>query len=492
MNPVLGVKGWGARTAATLLAALTSIFLTLGCGSGNPIVHPLGGSFSNSSLKGQYVMTQTGIGVSSVTLGDLFSEVTVFTADGNGALNILADDFDQDGTQSPGTATGTYNIRSDGSGTLSFAGLNFAITLIDDSHFYLIEEDTGATSSGYGQKQDTTAFAAAPSGTFVFKAHDVDTSSRVGAITISGGVISGTEDYLAAGSLSTTMSVASAVPMNAPSSTTGRGTFTLTDGSSFGYYVVNASQFYFMSNTTSLEIGQAQAQTGGPFSVATLANNTSYVFGSSGDTQSSGPAGVHSAGVFTTDGNGNVTAGAVDYVLDATVNSNLAVTGGTYILASNGRGQLNLTLSGGSISPQIFWMVNGTTAYFLDDNSATAEDGTFSKQQAAPTLSAQAAFVMDGFDAGGFKDRVGDFDSTSSTAFNWNQTANSFNPTTGIGLVSALGTNGTDTIGSNGRVAATVNGVTTTVVFYLSSTNTGFMVQEDANIGGAFAQQTTQ
>jgi hypothetical protein len=495
MNPVLGVKGWSVRTTATLLAVLTSVFLTLGCGSGNPVVHPLGGSFTNSSLKGQYVMTQTGIGVNqSGTSADLFSEVTVFTADGNGALNILADDFDQDSQQFTGNATGTYRIGSDGSGTLSFAGLNFAITLIDDSHFYLIEEDTGATSSGYGQKQDTTAFAAAPSGTFVFKAHDVDTSSRVGAITIASGVISGTEDFLnfAAGLLSTTQSVASAVSMSPPDPTTGRGTFTLTDGSSFGYYVVNASQFYFLSNTTSLEIGQAQAQTGGPFSVATLANNTSYVFGSSGDTVNSGPAGIHSAGVFTTDGNGNVKAGAVDYVLDATVNSNLAVSGGTYTLASNGRGQLNLTLSGGSISPQIFWMINGTSAYFLDDNSTTAEDGTFSVQQAAPTLSAQAAFVMDGFDVSGYKDRVGDFDSTSSTAFNWNQTANSFNPSTGIGVVTALGTNGTDTIGSNGRVAATVNGVTTTVVFYLSSTNTGFMVQEDANVGGAFAQQASQ
>jgi hypothetical protein len=37
-----------------------------------------------------------------------------------------------------------------------------------------------------------------------------------------------------------------------------------------------------------------------------------------------------------------------------------------------------------------------------------------------------------------------------------------------------------------------VNGVTTTAVFYLSSANTGFMVQEDANIGGVFTQQASQ
>ena len=100
---------------------------------------------------------------------------------------------------------------------------------------------------------------------------------------------------------------------------------------------------------------------------------------------------------------------------------------------------------------------------------------------------------MDGFDTNGYKDRVGDFDATSSTAFNWNQTANSFNPGSSTpGLVSSLATNGTDTIGSNGRVAASVNGVTQTVVFYLSSSNTGFMVQEDANVGGAFTAQATQ
>ncbi len=223
MNPVLGVKGWSVRTAATLLAALTSIFLTVGCGSGSGIVHPLGGSFSNSSLKGQYVMKQTGIGVnSSGTSADPFSEVTVFTADGNGNLNILEDDFDQDQVQIPTTnSTGTYTVRSDGTGSLSFLGSNYAITLIDDSHFYLIEEDNFATSSGYGQMQDTTAFAAAPSGTFVFKGHNVDTNARVGAITITNGAISGTEDFLAAGLLSTTQSVASAVPMNAPASATG-------------------------------------------------------------------------------------------------------------------------------------------------------------------------------------------------------------------------------------------------------------------------------
>ena len=47
--------------------------------------------------------------------------------------------------------------------------------------------------------QDTTAFTAAPSGTFVFKAHNIETSSRVGGITITAGAISGTEDFSISG-----------------------------------------------------------------------------------------------------------------------------------------------------------------------------------------------------------------------------------------------------------------------------------------------------
>src|SRR5208337_3084010 len=185
--------------------------------------------------------------------------------------------------------------------------------------------------------------------------------------------------------LSSSNAVATSVAMSAPDSN-GRGNFTLTDGSSFNYYVVNSSKFHFMSNSASgsLEIGQAEAQVApaAGFSPATLPPAGSYVFGSSGDT--SNPLGIHSAGVFTTDGNGNITGGAVDYVQDATLNSNLAVSGGAYTLASNGRGQINLTLTGGTISPQIFWMLNGSYAYFLADNTAAVEDGTFSLQQGAP------------------------------------------------------------------------------------------------------------
>jgi hypothetical protein len=482
------------------LAAMATLFVAVGCGSGGGgIIHPLPGGYSKASLKGQYVIAQTGIGAVQPSAGigtAPFSETIVFTADGSGNLAIAVDDFNQSGTAytlPPSSAlTGTYSIISDGTGSLSFNSSNYTITMIDDSHFYVIEQDVFATASGFGEKQDTTAFTAAPSGNFVFKAHNLSLSSRVGGITISGGAINGTEDFLGLGTLSSSRLIATSVAMSTPNSTTGRGTFALNDGTSFSYYVVNSSKFHFMSSTGSLEVGQAEAQTGGPFSVATLAAGTSYVFGSSGDTTSN-TVGIHSAGVFTTDGNGNITAGAVDYVQDTTVNSNLTVSGGTYTLPANGggRGQINLTLSGGTISPQIFWMVNGTRAYFLADSTAAVEDGTFSLQQGAPfsSIGSQAAFVMDGFDTT-YKDRVGAFQPTSS-GFNWKQAANAFDVNLG-GILSSLGTNGTAQVSSNGRVAVTVNGVTNSLVFYLSGPGSGFMVQGDADIGGAFSQQASQ
>jgi hypothetical protein len=503
MNPLASSKCAGRALMA--LAAMTSVLLIAGCGSGS--IQSLGGGFSQASLKGQYVISQTGIGVNQAGTGvNPFSETIVFTADGSRNVTVTVDDFDQVGgpfTLSS-SETGTYSVASDGTGSLSFGGSNYPITMIDDSHFYIIEQDLFATASGLGEKQDTTAFTAAPSGTFVFKAHNLGISSRVGGITITAGAIAGIEDFLSLGSASSNMPITTSVAMNPPDATNGNGKFTLSDGSSFNYYIVNSGKFYIMSNSASgsLEIGQAELQVppAGGFSAATLPPAASYVFGSSGDTSVSGTAGIHSAGVFTTDGNGNIVAGsstvpgAVDYVQDTTVNSNLAVSGGTYTLASSGRGTINLALTGGTISPQIFWMVNEARAYFLANSTAAIEDGTFSVQQGAPftALTSQAAFFMDGFDVA-YKDRVGAFKPTSG-GFNWNQAANSFDTSIfpPAATLTSLPTNGSYQVSSNGRVTVTVNNVDNSIVFYLSSANTGFMVQEDADIGGAFTQQASQ
>jgi len=485
-----------AKRVLLPVAAIVGVLFTAACGSGSGRITPLGGTFSRASLKGQYVVAQTGTGVNTAgTSADPFSETLVFTADGAGNLKVTVDDFNQDGQFLNPPAlpeSGTYIISSDGTGSITVGGSSYAITMIDDGHFYVMQQDSGATSSGYGELQDTTAFTAAPSGPYVFKAHRQNGSSRVGGITITAGAILGTEDLLDLGITSNSVPVTTSVAMSAPDSN-GRGSFTLSDGTAFNYYVVNSTKFHFLANNGSLEIGMAEAQTG-TFSLATLAAGTSYVFGSAGDTNVSGAQAIHSAGVFTSDGNGNITAGSVDYVQDTTVNPNLTVSSGTYTLAASGRGTLNLTLAGGTINPQIFWMVNSSRAYFLVNSGTAVEDGVYTLQTGT-TLTSQAAFTMDGIDTGGIKDRVGIFTPSGIGILKWNQESNSFLPSAGSGQVTTLGTTATYQVSSNGRVTVVVNNVNTTspgMIFYLSSPNAGVMVEEDSNVGGSFAQQATQ
>jgi hypothetical protein len=500
MNRLALLKRTSRWSAAVAVAGI--LLFAAGCGSSGSLPQVIGGNYTNASLKGQYVISQTGVGVNQANTGvDPFSETIVFTADGNGNLTVDLDDFSQSGTFFEDTSlTGAYSISKDGTGTLQVSFptvlVNYSITMIDDSHFYVIQRNSFATASGYGEKQNTAAFADVPSGSFAFKAHNLNLISRVGGITITAGSVSGNEDRLNLGSQSINQAVTgffSATPPDA----NGRGMLSITDSggtTNFYYYVVSAGEFRILSSSGSLEIGQAEAQSGGPFSVATLANGNSYVFGSSGDTVTSGAVGIHSAGVFTTDGNGNILpGGAVDYVQDVTLNSNLGVAGGNYTLLSNGRGTVNLTLNGGTIGQQIFWMVNPTHAYLLVNSTAAVEDGTFTVQNGAPfsAVGGQAAFIMDGYDVA-YKDRVGAFQPTTGGGFKWNQAANSFDPGVGLGTLKSTGTSGTFQVSSNGRVAVVVNGVTSNLVFYLSSPSSGVMVQEDADIGGEFTTQAEQ
>jgi hypothetical protein len=490
-----------ARLVAMLVIAGTLIFAA-GCGSGNGNGAGGGGNgeFTNASLKGQYVFSLTGIGVNqAANASEPFSEVVVFTADGSGHLSVTVDDFDQSGTsfslQSP-PLSGTYGINKNGTGVLKFNSSNYGITLVDDNHFYVIQGDVFATASGTGEKQDTTAFSAVPSGTFVFQSHNLSISSRVGSMAVSSGNINALEDFLTLGSSLPNSPTAITGSFASAPDADGRGTFTLSDGSTFAYYMVNSSKFHFMffsDSSSTLEIGQAEKQTGGPFSTASLGTN-SYVFGTSGDTISN-PVGIHSAGVLTTDGSGNLT-GTVDWEQDATVNSEISLQNTSfYSLDTNGRGKFNLDLSNGLSNQKIFWMVSPTRAYVLVNSSAAIEDGTFSQQQGAPfsnsSMDSQSAFFMDGFDVA-YKDRSGVLTPNGSGSLDWNQQANSFDVNLG-GVPSSTTTNGTYQVGSNGRVTVVVNNVSSGIVLYLSSSNSGFMVQEDgADIGGAFVQQASQ
>ncbi len=314
---------------------LVILTFCVACGSGSksPIFVPKG-NFSNASLSGQYVYQISGFDFRNNGNGLPYREAGVFVADGNGNITGGADDFSEGSAGVSSTsASGVYSINNDGTGQVILNGLTLDITLVSSSKLYLIEDDFSLDAGGTADKQDTSATAAPPSGTFAFRMHVENASvpsASVGALTITTGSVIGKEDLLALGGTLSSPTLSGA--FNAPVSF-GRGTATLNDGSTslqFFYYVVGSGKFLLLSKDAGvIGTAQAEAQSGAPFATSSLSG--SYAFGSKGDTAASF-GGVNSAGRFSAS-NGAITAGVLDSVKDGAT-SNISFNAGTYTVDS--------------------------------------------------------------------------------------------------------------------------------------------------------------
>jgi len=492
-----------------LVAIILSLLLfVLACGSGNGsriMTPPPQGNFSNASLKGQYTYSLSGVEEIGATAGSAsFTEGGVFTADGSGNITNGTDDFSQNGSFGSATFTGTYTIHNDGTGTLVFTfsngtgNLSLGVTLIDKNRFYLIEADTFASGGGSGEMQDSTAFSSVPSGTFAFRTHGNSnlqgTVAEVGAMTLSGGNVTGNADMLSAGVLS---SVTLSGSIAAPGSN-GRGTLSIsTSGgttSNFVYYVVNASTLRLLQTDSAfLTLGRAEKQTSTTFSTASLSGN--FAFGSQGDTNAT-LGGVQTVGVFTSDGNGTITAGSFDSVQDG--NQFTAVPFiGSYTMSSAGRAAVTFNPRTGVTMQEVFWMVSPTRAFFVINSATKVEDGTIDQQQttafSTSSLNGQFAFVMDGFDSATFVDRVGTLQTDGRGNLSLNELLNRFVPPN-LGSITTPGVlAGTYSVASNGRVSANIPSLSSNLVFYMVSSSFGYTLQNDSatQISGNIALQVS-
>lgn len=509
MNPFPTSSKCLFRTLAILVAGGTLV-LALGCGSGGNNGGGGGGGgndsgFTKASLKGQYAFTLRGIGTPDTQNSFFFVEGGVFTADGNGNITSGTDDFVVNFQAFSDQITGVYDINPDGSGNIQFnfpqgGSSVYHISFSDVSHFYMEQADLLGTSGGSGEKQDTAAFNAIPSGTFVFQAHDLVGVSKVGVMTWTGGNLSGSGDVLTGGSLIPNVTITGNA--QAPGTSTGRGAVTVTDDTGtndYVYYVVNSRKLRLFNTdgAFSLSIGQAEQQTGGPFSVASL--NGVYVFGSSGETTV--VAGIHSVGRFATDGAGNVTAGSFDTVQDGTPVTDVSLDpGSVYTVDSNGRALVSLNLSTGLANEKVMYLVNPSRAYFLVDDPINVEDGAADKQSGSAfsnnSMKGQYALFMDGFDSNsGFpwRDRVGTWTPDGSGSVRTNYRASGFSTVfPPLGSITDANLTGTYTVDSSGRAIASVNSLSSNLIFYMVSANSGYLLQADTgvDIGGAFTMQT--
>lgn len=504
MNPV--ASSHCAQRMLMSLAAIASLFLTVGCGSsGNSIV--VKGGFSNASLNGTYSYTVKGYGLNanSTTVANFFAEGGIFTADGTGIVSTGNEDFVDlvGGTTQvfTGPITGKYGINSDGTGDLEFdfsgGGAEvFRITLSDSGHLFMEEEDGNGTSAGSAELQNSST---TPSGTFVFRTHDVQVSSTMGTMTIAAGAVSGS--YLMVQNGAPTSGSITAGSMTAP--TSGRGTINYTVNGvphSAEYYVVSANKFLLLDTTPNiLSIGTAEVQSNVAFTAASLSG--SYAFGSSGETTT--PGFVNTVGAFSTDGVSQVSTANFDSVQDGAVSTDQTATG-TYLIDNifgNGSGSVTI----GGLQRDI-WMVSPSRAYFIALNGTNVEDGTIDLQNGAFTntsLNAQAAFFMDGFNWNqipfgtftdlAFEDRVGTLVPSGTDTLGTNYVASFFAPNLVTGTSNPVALSGTYSVASNGRTTAQL-GNTLFVVLYLTSNSDGYVLDTDTgiNMSGRFIAQPAQ
>lgn len=483
-----------------LFFGLIAVLICTACGTGNnSSTGGFGGggtvgSFSNSSLKGNYAYQIVGVDISSGNVVP-FRESGVFVADGAGNVTAGEDDFAEGSTVLSTTvkaSTGgtAYSVSSDGTATvtLNFAdngGVQIALSVVSSPSIYLVANAILAPSglltvngTGVAVPQTTSAFAAAPSGTFVFRMQSINAlslvgSASVGAFTVSAGSLTGNEDQNSTGTVSSLTLTGSFNPPD----TMGRGTGTFTDSNNvttpFFYYVIDGNHVHLFANSTtngSVGVGRAVAQTG-----TTLSG--SYVFGASDNFET---VGASTVGQFTAS-SGSITGGAFDTV------QNGAAASGTYAASaftstSNGRAVVNLSPSTGNAVQAISWVVSPSLVFFIS-NDANQQAGTATLQTGS-SFSKSSINGTFGFSMDGFTINTGNTINLIDRAGNlhWDGAGNlgltEFINANGAGQPSGI-LNGTYTVASNGRVVGSVANLSNNLVFYLASGSAGYMLQAD-------------
>jgi hypothetical protein len=432
-----------------LLLILIPTFILAGCGgSGVKFAPKPTGSFNNSSLRGSYAFSFTG-----TNQFGFLSVAGSLQADGNGNFTAGVEDVNSGGgvfTNVP--VAGNYTVRADGRGTATLASSVATITLefvvISPQHLLLIRFDNNSSASGSMDLQDASAFnAAALQGSFVFNFSGIDANgndlqqvgvfSTDGAGTINGGVEDSNDDGVVSNNLAVSGSYSVA--------SSGRGTATIStsNGSSnFAFYVVDGSRLKLVETDNVPVLGGDAFRQQANLSNVSLSGGFAFTLGGR---RGSNP--LVAGGVFTADGNGNITSGVED-INAGSLNQNLALTNSTYSIASNGRGTLTLSNSSGAFHFVVYPSTGGLQMMEVD--STVLSSGTAYVQQGSNfstgSLTGNFGFNLTGVNSGG------EFDEIAQLALDGNggwSGALDMNNNGGLSL--GLAASGNYALGSNGR-----------------------------------------
>ena len=483
------------------LLALIPVMFFVACGSGSSSKPT--GPFSNASLNGQYVYQISGTDFTTNANGAPYRESGVFAANGAQAITGGIDDFvEGGGGVATNTTTGSYTINNDGTGSISLnvgtTTITFAVTMVTTAKVYLIEADGGVNASGLAELQNSVAITSVPNGTFTFRTHILNVSQvptgTVGALTIAGGAVtSGNEDTITLGATDVPL-VLTGGTFSVPDAN-GRGTFSLNNSTpattNFFYYIVDSNNIRFFDRDLNfMGLGSAEKQTG------PLTLSGAYAFGSRGDTNTNnfGLGGTNTVGTFTSDGTSAISSGAFDSVQGGNQSSNVAFTGNFTTVDSHGR--TVVTLSTGE--QLLARMVSASRGFFIFNDVARVEDGTFDSQLGSgfsnATMNGQFGIAMDGFDliAGANINRVGTLQWDGNGHLTLNEAVNS-----GSGAISSGTLSGNYVVSGNGRVQGTINNLSESngdLVFYLISGDDAYVLESDPSveIAGTISKQPSQ
>jgi hypothetical protein len=366
-----------AATTVTITAASTAQSTATATASINVIA-----SAGATLAAGNYALQLIGTEAS----GFIYGLVGSITVDGNGNVTAGEQDYnDGHGLQSPAGGDkitgGTYTIGTGGIGKLSLvtsntalgtAGTeNFSITVVNSKHVLLTQIDALGTAGG---TLDFQTPSATMSGNYSFVVAGAADGSEQ---EVFGGLIQVT----GAGTIHVNVDVNADGNNNIDGTNT--GTFTAPDaqgratmvfgGDNYAVYIIGPEVLRLMVvDANRQDTGSAYGQGAGPFSAASL--NGSFVFKL--NSAGSGATSFASAGQFTSNGTGTVTAGFADSDAAGTIKSS-AFTG-TYTLGTAvvGVGYGNAVLT----SPGILGGSFGVYAVdpnlnILDPNNTTGGGG---------------------------------------------------------------------------------------------------------------------
>lgn len=223
-----------------------------------------------------------------------------------------------------------------------------------------------------------------------------------------------------------------------------------------------------------LVTGELRLQNPAAFTNSAFAGN--FAFGLDGTDTAGKRFGL--AGTLSTNGAGVITAGNFDSNDGGTLNTNAAITSGTFAIAANGRGTLSITSGGVTDNYAIYMLSNSDALLFsVDANSAghpitVGEAVGASASFATNSLKGTFAIHMTGRTSGGSADvTIGA--GTSDSGGNLS-TLKLFEKA-GNNLINPLSGAATYSVAANGRT--TITGVFPNApVVYLSAMNQGFIV----------------